>query len=285
MTDLPPQLLPLASQLYRRLELRIGPIREIVSGIRNGCAARGLGVSSALVSQILTAFQTETELRLDTIERILRSYRLSCSPSLLVNSEEKLCKFLNQLVAQHCQYVRYECEQAINPVLNALGDSAERVRKTCEQRFSEVTGTACGLVQGIAQEIIVAAKLDIDAVKKEDRPSYVYNNTVQGSVGAIAQGGSTVGHVFQSNNSGAGIDEIINLLQVAYAEWSPDDRRQVDGAKAVLVAGAQTEEPDNDLLRAAVLKIGKVAMGVGQTVATQALIGYLKIHGWLPPTP
>jgi hypothetical protein len=53
----------------------------------------------------------------------------------------------------------------------------------------------------------------------------------------------------------------------------------------MLVAGAQAEEPDNDLLRATVSKIGIFAMGVAQSVATQSLIAYLKQFGLLPPNP
>jgi hypothetical protein len=281
MTDLPSQLLPLAQQLYRRLELRIGPLRENISGIRNSCAARGLGNSGAFIRQILTAFQTEAELRLETIERTLRSYRLSCSPSLIVMSEDRLCKFLDILVAQHCQYIRYECEQAISPVLKALGDSADQQKTICEQRFFEVTRNTRGLIEGIAKEIVVAARSDMEATTKEERPSYVYNNTIQGPLGALAQGGSTIGRVSQSNNLVASIDEIHRLLKAATADWAPNEKRQVDGAAAMLVAGAQADEPDTDLLRAAVSKIGNVAMGVAQSVATQALISYLTLNGWL----
>jgi hypothetical protein len=285
VSDLQPQFLPLAQQLNRRLDLRLVPLQEIISGIRNSCAARGLGASGALIKQVLAAFQTEIELRLETIERALRLYRLSCSPSLIVQNKGELCELLDRLVAQQCQYTKYECEQAINPVLSVLGDSSGQMRKLCEQRFTDVTRTFRGLMEGIAQEIIMGAKSDLEATKKEERPSYVFHNTIQGSVGAFAQGGSTIGQVLQSNNPGAKIDEILRLVKAASADWTQDEKRQVDGATAMLVAGAQAEEPDNDLLRATVSKIGIFAMGVAQSVATQSLIAYLKQFGLLPPNP
>jgi len=96
------------------------PVRATVAGIQNSCAARGLGVSGAVVKQLLTTFQTETELRLDLIERVLREYRLSCSPLLIIQHNDTLATFLQNLVSQQCQYIRFECERVITPVLKVL---------------------------------------------------------------------------------------------------------------------------------------------------------------------
>jgi len=82
--------------------------------------------------------------------------------------------------------------------------------------------------------------MDIEATSKDDRPSYVYQTTVHGSVAALAQGGSTVGSVQQTLHNEAQSAELIGLVREALSKIDDASVRQASLEALSIMGAAKT---------------------------------------------
>ena len=83
--------------------------------------------------------------------------------------------------------------------------------------------------------------------------------------------------VFGTNK--ADLESLVAAVTAAVGEWDEASRLKAAGAQAAITAEASSPEPDIGLLQVAAKKLVSIAGGVAQGVATQALIGFLKMHG------
>ena len=269
---------PLAGQLNRRLELRQETLELSIRGAQNALAARGLANSSALISALLGVFDEEANTRAKEVESGLRQYRLSLSPSQIVEHREAMQAWLIHFIKQQCVYVEAPMHGALNRVTTQNG-LTPAVGQQVVRRMEATTKSLQGLTVSIWDEIVMAAETDIAALKPADRPSFV---TINGPVGAFAQGGSTVGSVEQRVTTGLNLAEAMPILKAAIDSWPEDAQAKVSGAQAAVAAEAASSDPDIPLVTSALRKIGGVALKMSGDVGTQLLLSYLRTQGLVP---
>lgn len=186
------------------------------------------------------------------------------------------------MTMQALTYVSSECEQVTNVLLRVDASRHKSMTDLIRKDFADTTRNCCGLIKAVVEELAMAAETEKQATTSADRPSYIYQNTFQAPVGAVAQGQASVGSVHQTNHNNPSLNELVSLMNAAVADWSPDDRKLSAGAEAMLIAEAKLDQPDVGLLRSAVNKLGKIAETAATSVATQTFLAYLKAHGWGP---
>jgi hypothetical protein len=222
----------------------------------------------------------EAEKRTNIIENELRNYRLSCAPSQLLEAKGDLWRLLEMVSRQHTQYILTECELILRSLIANATPGANSILNILRQRSGEVSNNCVGLLHGIAEEILMAAETDKLTATEKDRPTYAFNNHIHGPVGAVAQGEVSGVSVHQTNTTGLTLPELSTLISDAATNWAPEQCNLIKGAQAALTIESESSEPDPSLIKAAIKRIGSVAAKVTQDAATQALLAYLKTHGY-----
>lgn len=205
-----PILGPLGNQLFRRLEFRYGPFKDTVRGLQNRAAQEGLARSGGFVRRLVNVFRTEAQDRSEVIEQVLRSFRLSCSPSDIISLHEGLCTLLQITMKQTLVYAGNDCRAALGPIGLIF---TQDIHKIFEDELLKCEGNCLGLMQGLVDEVVMAAKTYITAAQERDRPTYTISNQFAGPVASVSQGTSSVGSVSQTNAS-ASPTEIADAILV-----------------------------------------------------------------------
>jgi hypothetical protein len=182
-------------------------------------------------------------------------------------------KYRDFMVSDFVSVIGIDAQEKINSIEDYLLGS----------RIMEYTGVGASSLWftdfGIS---IIEASLDKPDQSHGPFPPF---NIVVGNVASGAQlaiGSGSFNQLQQAPRDLGEIGELVRIVQAAMQDWTESDRRQAAGAKAALVCEANAIKPDDTLIRPALVKIGKIAEGVTGSVASQALLAYLKSHGFMP---
>ena len=87
------------------------------------------------------------------------------------------------------------------------------------------------MVDAVINEIIAAARNDLSARTPSEKPSYTIQNTFNGQVVSVAQGGATVGSVNQTSNAATPL-ELAEAISKIIQSLPHDLDQTSDAAKA-----------------------------------------------------
>lgn len=245
-----PILGPLGNQMFRRLEFRYGPFKDTIRGIQNRSSQEGLARSGALVRRLITAFRNEAQERLDVIEKVLRAFRSSCSPKEIVALHKDLNHFIKIIMKQTLIYAGNDCRSALGSLLESFGPE---VKKVFDAELLGCEANCLGLMDGIIDEIVMAARTDLRAIDDRDRPNYSINNQFSGPIASVAQGNSSVANVSQVISSTTPSDIADAISKVVAALGGNQTLRPETQEAVSALAETQTE------LLGGRIQVGKLA--------------------------
>ena len=136
----------------------------------------------------------------------------------------------------------------------------------------------------LTPEGIAMLEASMDRPEQPQGPFPAYN-VVIGDVGAGAQvalGHGTYTQTQVNSQSGDDVRQLVALVQAAVPTWPEAQRQETASARTLLEREAQGPAPDHGMVKAAAAKIGGAALKIAETAGTQALLVYLKMHGWMP---
>lgn len=200
MADHKPLLVSLKQYLESRLAFRKANLTDALQKLMGQMIKAGHSGSGRMGIAVAQVYEEEAKNRAEQIVADLRQIRTSWSPKQLVDAEHELKKEISDLFKNDLSEAAALSKQ-IGGLQNRQQNSPAPILQSFFDHSDMASKAAMSMVDATIGEIVAAARNDIAAQGPLERPSYVFQNTFNGSVGAVAQGGSTIGSVAQHSAS------------------------------------------------------------------------------------
>lgn len=168
--------------------------------------------------EVAKVYENEARNRAELLIADLRQIRTSWSPKQLVDAETELSKTISDLFKNNLSEAA-DLSKQIGQLQNAQQDSPASILQSFLDHADKASKIAVSMLEAVISEVVAAAKNDVAARDPTERPSYVFQNTFNGSVTSFAQGTNTIGSVNQQNSTATiqelaeAVARIIQVLQ------------------------------------------------------------------------
>lgn len=196
--DYEPLLTSLCSMLEARLTFRRTPFIESLQAIVSQAIKAGNRQNSRLGIVFAQAHEREMPIRAELIIDELRKARSSWSPKQLTDGRHEIRSRIIDLFRANISQAAYLAAEIGNFNVSGRDPVTQHMAALFMQSSDPASKAALSLVEAAIAEVIAAAENDLAARQPGERPSYVYQNTFNAPVAAIAQGNSSVQSVSQT---------------------------------------------------------------------------------------
>ena len=230
MSDYNPLLTSLSQLLKARLSFRESVLIDELHRVKEQAVKNGFLLSGRMGIALAKVHATEAHARSEQIIADLRLVRLSWSSEQLVAAENDLRNTILDLFKASLAEAAALAER-IGGLRNANPSTHPQVLTSFLDHSNKASSAAASMVDAVINEIIAAARNDLSARTPSEKPSYTIQNTFNGQVVSVAQGGATVGSVNQTSNAATPL-ELAEAISKIIQSLPHDLDQTSDAAKA-----------------------------------------------------
>jgi hypothetical protein len=234
-------LTSLAQYLKARLDFRRQNLIDAVKGVVTTFTKAGSIHNGRIGIAVAQAYEREARSRAEMIANDLRQARASWSAKQLVDSQQELKTCVSNLFKENLSEAASLAEQMgtiRNKRQNPQLQSAVTLFLEISDRASK---SALSMVVAVIDEIAAAAAHDMAVHDQAERPSYVYQNTFNAPVNAIAQGNASIGQATQTAGSLTAMELAESVAIIVRALPTPESSAP-DIARATLALQSSEAE-------------------------------------------